>query len=57
VFGLGRRFEGVDLEWFEREVKLFELVYVRLDLWGKFIGVSVWCDDCERFFKCKMYKI
>jgi len=50
VFGLGRGFEGVDLEWFERKVKLFGLGYVRVDLWGKFIEVSVWCDDSERFF-------
>jgi len=32
VFGLGRRFEGVDLEGFERKVRLFGLGYVKVDL-------------------------
>ena len=62
--GLERRFEGVDLKWFERKVRLFGLWYVIVDLWGrfievcKFIEVGKWYNNCERFFNFfKMYKM
>jgi len=31
-----------------KEVRIFGLMYVRVDVLGKFIGVCEWCDDCER---------
>ena len=55
-------FEGVDWRsgcvrmWEEsvKKVRLFGLGYVRMNVWGKFMGVCEWCDGYERiliFFK------
>jgi len=49
VFGLTRKFERVNLKWFERKVKLFKLEYVRVDLWEKFIEICNWCDIVKIF--------
>jgi len=41
-----------------KKMRLFWLKYVREDMWGKFMGVYEWCDDCERilnFFKSVKY--
>jgi len=37
-----------------KKVIVFGLGYVRVDVWGKFMRVCEWCDDCEGvliFFK------
>jgi len=57
VFGLGRVFDGIDFEWFERKVKLFGLEYIRVNLREKFIEVCEWYDDCKNIYisiMCKM---
>ena len=41
VFGLGKRFERVDL---------FGLGYLILDLWEKFIELCEWCYGCVKIF-------
>ena len=62
VFGLGRGCvmiwgSGYVRMWEEsvKKVRLFGLGYVRVDVWGKFIGVCEWYDGCERvlfFLNC-----
>jgi len=37
-----------------KKVRVFGLGYVRVDVWGKFMGVCEWCDGYEEiliFFK------
>ena len=36
------------------------MIYVRVDVWGKFIEICEWCDDCKdilNYFNCINYKI
>ena len=37
-----RGFEGVDMWGCENKVSLFGLGYVKVNLWGKFMGVGEW---------------
>jgi len=47
----------------EESVKKVEgvlMIYVRVDVWGKFIEICEWCDDCKdilNYFNCINYKI
>jgi len=40
-------FEGVNVWGSEKRVRLFELGYARVDVWGKFMGVCEWYDGCK----------
>jgi len=42
-------FEGVDVWGCEKKMRLFGLGYVRVNVWGKFVGVCEWCNYCEVF--------
>jgi len=40
-----------------KKVKLFGLGYVRVDVWGKFMGVCEWYDGCEIIFFFKLLNV
>jgi len=48
----------VNIEWFEKRVKLFKWKYDRVDLWEKFIEFGKWYDGCVKIFNFfKRFKI
>jgi len=51
-------FEEVEVWAFEKKVKLFEFMYIIVNLWENIIKVCERYDDCESFFnffkRCEM---